>query len=691
MLGKLASAAGIAPEWFAVTGERHEVSPDSQRAILASMGLPAATLGEVRDGLARLSDRRLRGLPPTVTGHTGAQITLDLMADGLPDCPGLLIRREDGSEERIEIDLDTAERTAVEAPDGRGGVRCRVPLPPQPPGRHRLSLDHDPDRSSLLTVAPRRCFIPQDYRTGRRGFGVAAHLYTLRRKGDGGIGDFTTLGSFAEETARHGGDFVGLNPMHAQFGQDRARSSPYNPSDRRFLDPIYIDVSTRKVLKNAREAAAVLSRQSAALASLRSLPAVDYPAVWAAKSAVLEAAFAAFDKRGSPAFDDFVVTGGEALRRFAIFEAICETVPRLPWQLWDADLATPTAPGVAAFAERHADRVRYHLYLQWIAARQFAKVAAKGEAAGLSLGFYRDIAVGTAPDGAEAWTEAGNYARGASVGAPPDPFSAEGQVWSLPPPNPVAEPSDMFAQLLAANMRHAGALRIDHAMGLQRLFWVPDGARGADGAYVTYDLERNLADVALESHRAKCLVIGEDLGTVPEGFRERLDAADILSYRVLFFERQGLRFQRPHEYPVKAVACVATHDLATLKGWWAGADYTERAALGLISADDAARNAGDRSAERRELADALGIGTDGGETAPAGLAEAAHGYVAATPCLLAVAQAEDLVGEAVAVNLPGTSHQRPNWQRKLAPDVTEIYRVAGGALPRRETGVELEG
>ena len=692
VVGSLAAAAGIAPEWFAVSGERHEVSTDSQRAILAAMGLPAATMGEARDGLARLADRRLRALPPTLVGYTGAQITLDLMADGLPERPGLVIRREDGSEERMRLDLDHADRVAIQAPDGRGGVRYRVPLPPQPTGRHRLVLDADPDRASLLTVAPHRCFIPGDYRSGRRGFGVAAHLYTLKRKRDGGIGDFSTLGIFAEETARHGGDFVGVNPMHAQFAQDRARSSPYNPSDRRFLDPIYIDVTAPDVLKGAPKAAKILDKQGAALAALRDLPTVDYPAVWAAKSVVLEAAFKAFDKHRSPAFDDFVVAGGEVLRRFAIFEAICESVPRLPWQLWEPGLATPTAPGVDDFAEAHAKRVRFHLYLQWLASRQFAGAAARGAAAGLSLGFYRDIAVGTAPDGAEAWTEAGNFARGVSVGAPPDPFSADGQVWSLPPPNPVAEPSDMFAHLLATNMRHAGALRIDHAMGLQRLFWVPDGARGAEGAYVGYDLERNLADVALESHRAKCLVIGEDLGTVPDGFRDRLDAADVLSYRVLFFERHGLRFQQPNEYPVKAVACVATHDLATLRGWWAGADYAERAVLGLISADDGARAAAERSTERRELAEAIGIAAgDDDEEMPAGLTEAAHAFVANTPCLLAVAQAEDLVGEPVAVNLPGTSHQRPNWQRKLSPDVTEIFAVAGGALPKRVPGVELEG
>ncbi len=326
-----------------------------------------------------------------------------------------------------------------------------------------------------------------------------------------------------------------------------------------------------------------------------------------------------------------------------------------------------------------------------MAATQFAAAAARAETAGLGLGFYRDIAVGTAPDGAESWAEAGNFARGVSVGAPPDPFSATGQVWSLPPPNPVADASTMFSTLLSANMKHAGALRIDHAMGLQRLFWVPDGASGAQGAYVGYDLERNLADVALESHRARCLVIGEDLGTVPEGFRDRLDAADVLSYRVMFFERDGLHFIPRERYPAKAVACVATHDLPTLAGWWAGADYAERGLIGHMSPEDVAKAEGDRGEEKHRFAEAVGVESlEDAPGVPRAVLDAANRFVAETPCILAVAQAEDLVGETVAVNLPGTSVERPNWQRKLAMDVTEIFAQGGGALPKRERGGGLD-
>ena len=233
------------------------------------------------------------------------------------------------------------------------------------------------------------------------------------------------------------------------------------------------------------------------------------------------------------------------MRQFAAFEAIAAAHPRVPWTRWPAGLRGPDAPEIAAFAQQHRRSVRFALYLQWLADRQFADAARDAHADGLALGFYRDLAVGAAPDGAEAWANpAGGLARGASIGAPPDPLAAGGQIWHLPPPIPgalTASGYTGFRELVAANMRHAGALRIDHVMGVTRLFWVPDGAAAMAGAYVCYPQEDLLGVLAIESHRARCLVVGEDLGTVPAAFRERLDAADILSYRVLWFEREGRR------------------------------------------------------------------------------------------------------------------------------------------------------
>jgi 4-alpha-glucanotransferase len=339
---------------------------------------------------------------------------------------------------------------------------------------------------------------------------------------------------------------------------------------------------------------------------------------------------------------------------------------------------------VAAFATQHRETVEFHAFLQRLADRQLADAAAAASRNGLSLGFYRDLAVGAAPDGAEAWSAQDTLMHGVSVGAPPDPFSTNGQVWSLPPPDPVALRRDgytAFNQLLVANMRHAGALRIDHVMGLRRLFVVPDGAGAINGAYVSYPLTDLLAQVALESQRARCLVVGEDLGTVPEGMSERLTKSNILSYSVLWFERRDSRFRRPSEWRHLAAACVSTHDLPTLTGWWNGADTAEKRALRLIDDSDAERELQARELEKRELIallreeNLLAADVDGRQPMPAAVAAAIHAFVSATPSLLALVQTDDLAGEVVAVNLPGTDKERPNWQRRLNTDVDALCRT----------------
>jgi len=319
-----------------------------------------------------------------------------------------------------------------------------------------------------------------------------------------------------------------------------------------------------------------------------------------------------------------------------------------------------------------------------VADQQLAEAAAVAARGGLSLGFYRDLAVGAAPDGAEAWTNQDTLMRHVSVGAPPDPFAAGGQIWHLPPPDPMAMRRDGYASfrsLLAANMRHAGALRIDHVMGLQRLFVVPDGAPGADGAYVNYPRGDLLAQVALQSQRSRCIVVGEDLGTVPEGMSAALAQQKILSYSVLWFERAGGVIRPAADWRPLAAACVSTHDLPTLAGWWNSADIREKHGLGLL--DDAAAEALEieRAQAKTMLLDLLrseGLlsgDVDIRQPMPVAVAAAVHGFVCSTPALLALVQADDLAGATVAVNLPGTDKERPNWRRRLDPDVATLCRA----------------
>jgi glycogen debranching enzyme GlgX/4-alpha-glucanotransferase len=662
VLARLASAAGIAPHWTSLDGEHHAVSRETRIALLAAMDLPAASTHEALQSLHALADDHdRRPLPFVATGRVGEPLAIGLAIDEGAPTPRtwLTVEAESGERLRLPASPATGWEGAAHAADGRMVRRLELPLPSLDPGVYTLRREDRPDHPCRLIVAPATCHTPDALREGRRLWGVTTQIYSVRRTGDQGVGDFTTLGALAEAAAGRGAAVLGVNPLHALFPGDRDRASPYYPSDRRFLDPLYLDLDKVPGASGFREDARALSR----------LPAVDYPRVWALKAATLEAAFAVAPP--DPSFEAFVAAGGEPLRRFCLFQAIAETRPGEPWRSWPQGL-------------RDADRrrQRFHAWLQWLCEEQLADAARR--ASSMALGLCRDLAVGAAPDGAELWDQAALVAQGALIGAPPDPFGPQGQVWGLPPFDPHRLRKDGYqamSKLFAANMRHAGALRIDHVMGLARQFWVPEGASGAEGAYVAFPFDDLLAVLALESEQAKCLVIGEDLGSVPEGFRERLWEAGALGYRVLPFERDATGFPSPAVWPRRAMACVVTHDLPPLAGWWDGADITERLDLGLISAADGDAARADRADDRRALLDALvrealalPSADPDSPLAPA-LAASIHAFVAASAAALAVAQVEDLAGERTAVNLPGTDRERPNWRRRIAAPLETLFET----------------
>ncbi len=638
ILSRLARAAGVAETWESVDGVRHTVSPDTEKALLAALRLPAGSTQEALESLHRLERKPL--LPPALVARIGEPIALPLTDQGRR--VWLTIEDETGSVTRLRADGTNAT------------------LPDLPMGRYRIRREDAPDTLCTLTVAPRACHWPGALADGRRLTGLSAQVYAIARAGDQGIGDFTTLGELGAQTARHGGAILGINPLHARFADRREWASPYYPSDRRFLDPIYLDLPE-------------------AADSAPNGPMIDYPGVWAAKAKALEARVAAIGD--DPDLAAFIAAGGQALARFATFEAISETRPGQAWRDWPAELRDPASAGVRAFAEANATRVRHHQALQWLCERQLADAAKAASA--LPLGFGRDLAIGAAPDGAEAWSQSHLLADVVSIGAPPDPLGPNGQIWGLPPFDPNAVRADGYAApaaLFAANVRHAGALRIDHVMGLARQFWIPHGADGSEGAYVAFPLEDLLGVLALESERAGCLIIGEDLGTVPPGLRERMARERLLSYRVLPFEREKSgAFRPPAVYPPVAWGCVATHDLPPLAGWWAGADIDERRRLGLMDAAAEAAARAERSADRAALIAALAeAGLTDSATDPDGplgdaLAAAVHRYIARTPAALAIAQAEDLAGAREAVNLPGTDTERPNWRRRVETPLEQLF------------------
>ncbi|MEW5421080.1 glycogen debranching protein GlgX [Amorphus sp. 3PC139-8] len=679
VVDRLAEAAGIAPEWWDVDGTRHLVSPDTKRALLDAMGLPATSAEAARASLVSLSNETVRrALPPFVSATPGASVEVAvprLLSMRPPRA--LHLRLADGKERVIPVPSDAAQ-DEVTAPDGTAVRRLRLTLPPLPIGDHRLRLDdHEgPDGVARIVVAPKACYRPAALASGRR-FGIQANLYSLKRAGDGGIGDLTTLAELGEHAAPAGAATIGINPLHALFGGDRNRASPYHPSDRRFLDPIYLDVARIEGTPDLNAAA------------LAEAQTIDYPEVWRIKRKALEAGFEAFRQRPvddaeRQDFEAYLTSRGRSLIEFATFQLISEDRPKVPWMRWPSPLRRPDTTAVAEMQSRRPGEILFHCWLQWHCERQLAETADRVHEAGVGIGLYRDLAVGCAPDGAEAWASQDVLAEGVSVGAPPDPLAADGQVWDTRPPIPHQMASlgyRPFSTLLSTNMRYAGLLRLDHVMSITRLFWIPAGASGRDGAYVNHHIGPHLAALSLASHRYQCGVVGEDLGTVPEGFSDRLAEADILSTSVLLLERDKDQFTAPSAYPARAATCAATHDLPPLAGWWLGRDLEINEAIGrTYGAPEAERSTrrSDRSALLSALATA-GATMSGlpsadddapSEAALIALIDAIHAFLAKTPSDLVMLQAADLLAEKAPVNVPGTDREWPNWRLRLPEELT---------------------
>lgn len=527
-----------------------------------------------------------------------------------------------------------------------------------------------------------QCFLP-DWLRVRRAWGLAIQLYELRSARNWGIGDFADLTAMAGIAAAAGADFIGLNPLHALFVADPARCSPFSPSSRRFLNPLYIAVDKVEGFDAGMVDATALER-------LRAESLVDYAGVASLKLGVLRRIWNDVGCSATADLADFRQRGGLPLERHAVFEALSEAMTKQGhgsgWHAWPLRYRSCDDPAVAAFAQSNARDVGFHLWLQWLARRQLTRAADTALGAGMRIGLYLDFAVGEAPDGSATWSDPDMVVRGMSIGAPPDVFSADGQDWGLAPLSPARLSADGFSHyrsLMEAVLEGAGALRIDHAMSLRHLFWIPHGKPAADGAFVRYPMRGMLDVLGTASQQAQALVIGEDLGHVPEGFREQMAEAGILSYRILYFEQDAGRFVTPRRWPALALACLSTHDLPTLRGWWAGSDIALRREHELIGSGDAEAQTRQRHRERRNLLTALRAAglmpkRDVPDSAPQHdmvldrLTIAAHRFIARTPARLAAMRLADAVGERHPTNLPGVADGYPNWRRKLAVAIEDL-------------------
>jgi 4-alpha-glucanotransferase len=712
---RLARQRGIGDAYHDYRGELQHFSLATKRGILAAMGAEEGTAAPA--------------LLPPVAASNSHHIGFDISAEGSALGEELVwdLRLEDGGryEGRVAIAACAELWSGEEA--GRWISRRRFELPLElPAGYHDLEVTlagAAPGRCRLI-IAPERCHEPAAIRGGSRLWGVAVQLYTLRSQGNWGIGDFGDLKVLIGWLGSRGAGFVGLNPLHALRPAAPAQASPYSASNRHFLNVLYIavpDVMEYAVCAAAQRKVAA-KRFTARLEALRAAALVDYAGVAALKLDILQLLYDEFRNRhlsaGTPRaarFRSFVAAGGEALELHARFDALDKYLCDLRgaesgWLNWPEEFRDPRGAAATQFAAANPQRVGFFLYLQWLAHEQLGAAQQLARESGMPIGLYGDYAVGASPSGSETWMDRTGYRLGAEVGAPPDPLALKGQGWGLPPPDPQAMVSarlEGFAVLIRANMQSYGAMRIDHVMSLFRLWWVPAGQSPTEGAYVHYPLHLLFAIVALESQRHGCLVVGEDLGVVPDEMRTAMPLYGLYHYKVMLFEKDGGRFRRPEEYPRAALATVTTHDLPTLTSYWSGADIELRERLNLYPGDEIrAQIRAERAADREALLRALREAelapahpASGAEGFTPQLAAALHAYLARSAANLVSLQLEDLLGMSEPVNVPGTYAEYPNWQRKMTlsvealalqadidADLAGVNRERAGHAPPGTTG-----
>ncbi|HMC56816.1 MAG TPA: 4-alpha-glucanotransferase [Gemmatimonadaceae bacterium] len=682
-LGELSRRVGILDGYVDISGKRVVPTSDVAReALLSVMGMDAPTEDAARGWLAELTHEARSELvaPVRVVARD------DRSARGVPVQlpPGL-------HEADVEITL-TEEAGHTWRSSARVRRRAVIGFPTRVPyGYHhvvaiaRHGLTELRAEQSLIVV-PSRCVTPDMlFRGGRMG--IVANLYATKREHDWGVGDLTTLMLLVEWAGARGASFVGVNPLHALYNRGMD-ISPYSPVTRLFRNPLYIDVEVVPELQHSDAARALLAADATRheIAQLRAAPMVGYDRAIDLKMRVLTALHETFRSRAgttgaSRARDylDFVRLREPELTRFATWMAIAESAGVPDWRQWPAPMQRPDDDAVAAFRDANAARVDLHRWLQYELHRQLGEVATRARTLGMEIGVYQDLAIGTSGGGSDTWTFPELFLRGASVGAPPDPYSALGQNWGLPPMDPRALRQQSYRywiQLLRRGFEHAGALRIDHVMGLFRSFWIPDGATGRDGAYMRFPAGDLLGILALESVRHDALVVGEDLGVVPKEVPPALRKWGILSSKVLYFERDRRGFRPAKRYPPLSLATANTHDMAPIAGFWSGRDIDLRKQVGLVAdAKDVKRAREERAVDKKSLLRLLGIAAlpsfDTGHFVRT-LTGAVHEFLCSSPAKLVGLSFDDLIAEQEPVNVPGVGPDKyPIWRRRTRMTVEE--------------------
>jgi 4-alpha-glucanotransferase len=710
LIERLARARGIGEAYHSYKGELKHFTLETKAAILRAMHCRLDDSQELEAQIAESESVHPVGLLGDVVvlrvGSRAARINTPAI-----DQNALLRWRvvlEQGGERTGEARAwSLAERGAYER-DGRWFMLRDLALPEDlPPGYHRLEIDLEfaGVESCPLIVAPDRAHEPPELAAGGKLWGVAVQIYTLRSDHNWGIGDFTDLAEVLRLASAQGAGFVGVSPLHALFPSDPSLYSPYSASSRHALNVMFIDVGAVPDVRASARAQALIAdaKFQQKLAQARAAAQVDYVTVSSLKLPVLEAAFLLFrevhldnDTPRAVQFREFLRERGTPMQLHALFDALDrhfrrETGGGAGWHQWPEAYHDPGSEAVQRFAREHVHDVQFFAWLQWLAAGQLGAVRTTARELGLNVGLYGDYAVGVNASGSETWSDQTLYCMGAAIGAPPDPLGVAGQEWGIPPQDPRQLRRTAYAPFVAlvrASMRNCGALRLDHVMALFRQWWVPRGYKSVDGGYVHYPLEDLLGVIALESQRNECLIVGEDLGVVPDEIRRALPEFGVYHYKVVMFEQRDGEFVAPKDYVRRALATVTTHDLPTLRGWWTGYDIDLWEKLGFYADESVGLKArAERNREKQRLLRALreeGLWpedhsvetSDHTPPAPpysAGLSQAIHQYLGKSQSALVTVQLEDMIGVLEPVNIPGTSSEYSNWTRRMPLSASGIF------------------
>ncbi|WP_449385450.1 4-alpha-glucanotransferase [Cellulomonas soli] len=678
---RLAAAYGVTPDYWGFDGTRREVSADTLRGVLRALGVDASSPARVALAIAHVEDMPWRRvLPPIVVvregrqGHVPVHVThgdpVEVWLELDPEVGG-------GRREVAQADVYVEPRTV----DGRLVGRATFTLPADLPlGWHEVHAEGPSAHTrSPVVVTPARLELPAALHE-RRAWGFMAQLYSVRSHASWGIGDLADLADLGWLAGRRcGADFLLINPLHASEPTVPVTPSPYLPTTRRFVSPLYIrveDVRETAYLSAADRSLVEWSAETVLALDTDPGP-IDRDAVWTAKRAALEVVFAAPRSAArQAAFAQFKEDQGAGLDGFALWCALAERYEGVPWP---AEAQDPTSTLVTAARTELADRIEFHRWLQWVADCQLAEAQQAALDGGMALGIMHDLAVGAHPQGADSWALADVLARGATVGAPPDMYNQQGQDWSQPPWHPDALARAAYRpyrDMLRTVLRHAGAIRIDHVIGLFRLWWVPEGHSPAEGAYVRYDHEALVGILALEAHRAGAVVIGEDLGVVEPWVRDYLSERGILGTSVLWFEHDMTGGPlAPEHYRPLVLATVTTHDLPPSAGYLAGEHVALRERLGLLTEPVETVRAAARVERDRMMALLVERGFLGADPSEREVVEALHRWVMATPSVLLGVSLADAVGERRAQNQPGTDQEYPNWKVPLADGSGQVVLI----------------